>query len=857
VTPMRTVRTRRRVVAGLSLGRPTLRPAQRIWLLTAGLASAAGLCWLVFGGQISGRAASAFPWPVLALGMYLAEIKVVNVHFRRETHSFSLSEIPAVIGLFVLSPADYVLAATLGPALAFVYPARQPLVKGAFNTADYALCATVSVVVFYLILPGGATGAPGPQAWIAAFAATLATTLISAVSIAAVITLSGGAPQFQKIPEMLHFGGLVALANTSIGLLGITVVAADPAGAWLLAVPVAAVYMAYRAYVSEREKKERLELLYHSSRILQHSPELDSALVALLDHAREMFRSERADCLLLPADGAGPAILTRSRVDEQPIVMRPDTDDPPDPLRERLLGRSDAFIYAPDQADSAVRQAMVAPLAGDRGPIGYLVVANRLGEASTYEADDLRLLETLAGQVAVALQNGQLEQSLSELSRLKDQLRHQAYHDSLTRLGNRALLTEAVERRLSSPSPDRMTAVLFLDLDDFKIVNDTLGHSVGDELLAAVADRIALCVRDGDVAARLGGDEFAVLVHDLPDLQGSLALANRLRDELRMPIQVQGHELAVDVSIGIAAATSPTVRADELLRNADVAMYTAKTDGKGRVAVFDPTIHAALVARHALGTDLTRGLLRSQFELYYQPIVLLADRRLVGFEALLRWHHPERGLVAPDDFIRIAEENGSIVTIGRWVLGEACRQAVAWTALPEAPGDLVVTVNVSPRQLQAPDFIDVVVAALDESGLPPEQLVIEVTETAMFQDASASTTKLEELRRRGVRVALDDFGTGYASLSHLRRFPVDILKIARDFVVEGDASGEDWAFAAAIIALARTLGLRVIAEGIEQGDQEARLRALGCEMGQGYHLGLPSAAVNVEASFASGCLLAS
>jgi diguanylate cyclase (GGDEF)-like protein len=434
---------------------------------------------------------------------------------------------------------------------------------------------------------------------------------------------------------------------------------------------------------------------------------------------------------------------------------------------------------------------------------------------------------------------------------LKDELRHQAYHDSLTRLGNRALLTEAVERRLGSPSRDRMAAVLFLDLDDFKIVNDTLGHAVGDELLTAVAERIAGCIRDGDVAARLGGDEFAVLVHDLPDLAGSLALAARLRDELRIPIRVQGHELAVDVSIGIAAATEPTVRADELLRNADVAMYTAKTEGKGRVAVFDPTVHEAIVARHALGTDLARGLLQQQFELYYQPLVGLADGRFAGFEALLRWHHPQRGLIAPDEFIRVAEENGSIETIGRWVLADACRQAAAWTPLPGMPADFAVAVNVSPRQLQAHDFIAVVMDTLRETGLAPERLVIEVTETAMFVDAMATGAKLEHLRRCGVRIALDDFGTGYASLSHLRRFPVDILKIARDFVVDGEASGEEWAFAAAIVALARTLGLEVIAEGIEQPRQVERLRELGCELGQGYYLGRPAKVADIDAALAA------
>jgi diguanylate cyclase (GGDEF)-like protein len=833
-----------RVSRGRLVGLPALRalllrldPPRRIWLLTTGLALLAIACLALGWAHLSGRATSVVPWPLVAAGMYLAEVKVVDVHFRRESHSFSLSEIPAVMGLFLLTPSDYVLAASIGPTVAFLYPARQPLIKAAFNGANCLLVAAVSVAIFDLLAPGGATDQPGAQQWIAAFAAMLASTLVSTLTIATVITLSGGAPQFQKIPEMLQFGGLVAMANTSIGLLSLTVVAADPGAIWLLIVPVTAVFLAYRAYVSEREKKERLELLYQSSRILQHTPELDSALVALLDHAREMFRAEWVDCRLQPPSGA-PALVSRSWLDGPPIVMQPIADLPDDPLRGILRDRTDAFIYRAETPGSGLRQAMVAPLAGDDRPLGHLVVANRLGEASTYGDDDLRLLETLASQVAVALQNGRLEQSLAELSRLKDELRHQAYHDSLTRLGNRVLFTEAVERSLTART-GLMTVVLFLDLDDFKMVNDTMGHQVGDALLAVVAGRIAAGVRDEDVAARLGGDEFAVMIHDHPDLRVALALAGRLREELHRPIRLQTTEILIDVSIGIAAASRPETDADELLRNADIAMYKAKTDGKGRVAVFDPTIHAAIVARHALGTDLTRGLLRNQFELYYQPIVELATGLATGYEALLRWNHPERGLIPPDEFIRVAEETGSIVDIGAWVLREACLQARAWAPRGTNDPTPAISVNVSPRQLQDPRFVDLVLGVLEETSMPADRLTLEVTETAMFQDPVVIGAKLESLREHGILVALDDFGTGYASLSHLRRFPVDVLKIARDFVVEPGAPEDDWALAAAIVALARTLGLVVVAEGIEEAGQVARLRELGCELGQGYHLARP------------------
>jgi diguanylate cyclase (GGDEF)-like protein len=482
---------------------------------------------------------------------------------------------------------------------------------------------------------------------------------------------------------------------------------------------------------------------------------------------------------------------------------------------------------------------MVCPLLGEAGLIGVIRIANRLTTGTSFEPDDLRLLETLANQAAVALENGQLEQSLAELSRLKEQLRYQAYHDPLTGLANRTMFAEQVDREGASLGAGRVAAVLFIDLDDFKLVNDTLGHAAGDRLLGAVADRIRGCIRGEDLAARLGGDEFAILVSDDDALLRATAIAERIIAGLQLPFSLHGQELTIGGSIGIAVGRGAGQRADELLRNADVAMYTAKAGGKRRVAIFDPTMHEAIVARHALSAELSKSVGRGELVVHYQPIVSLASGRAVAAEALVRWRHPTRGLIAPDDFIPLAEESGVIFGLGQWVLGEACRQAADWLTDDAFPDGFSVSINLSPNQLQRAEFLEEIEEVLARTGLPPTRLVLELTETVMFQDTEATTAKLQALRERGVRIAMDDFGTGYSSLGYLRKFPVDILKIARDFVVPGDRETSDWAFAHAIVALGRTLGLDILAEGIEDAAQVERLVAMGCELGQGYHFARP------------------
>ncbi len=793
-------------------------------------------------------------WPLAALGFYLGETNVVVIHFLRERHSFSLSELPGVMGLFLLTPSDYVLAYVVGAGAALLLDRNQSGVKRAYNIAQVWICAIVGLAVFHAIAEP--SGQLAPRDWIAAFASSGATATLGAVLVATVISLSGGAPQFTKLPEMMRFSTMVAMANTSLALLAVMVIKEDARSVLLLAVPTAIVFLAYRAYIGEREKHERLELLYESSRLLHYAPELDSAIAALLDHARKMFRAERAELLLFPDPNGEGALRSSAGGAAGPETMTPQKVPIADSLRARVQRERGAFHATVTSAwtlqPEQVEEAMVGPLVGERGVFGAVTIINRLGEGSRFEADDLRLLETVANQAAVALENGQLEQSLHELSRLKEQLRHQAYHDSLTGLGNRALFVEEVERRLAGPrDPAAPPCIVFLDLDDFKVVNDTFGHPSGDELLVDVAERIGAELRDGDLLARFGGDEFAVLPGEGASVEDAMALTQRIIVSLDLPFPVAGTDVIVGCSVGISVARGGEL-VDELLRDADVAMYRAKADGKRRAEVFDPKMHRSIVERHELNTDLGRSISRGDLAVHYQPIVDLTTGRIVGVEALVRWRHPTRGIVDPTDFIRLAEESGKIVALGRTVLQAAARQVVAWHRLPGLE-TLALSVNLSPLQLQHKGFIDEVVADLRDSGIDPGDLTFEMTETAMFRDTQATIVTLELLRALGVRIAMDDFGTGYSSLAYLRRFPVDILKIARELIgAPGEAEREAWAFAKAILALGRSLGLTVVAEGIETDEQLRMLRRLGCELGQGYLFGRPATAKEIEAQLIEG-----
>ncbi len=460
---------------------------------------------------------------------------------------------------------------------------------------------------------------------------------------------------------------------------------------------------------------------------------------------------------------------------------------------------------------------------------------HRDGEARQFEILHTNLLddEHVRGIVLNA-------RDISERKTFEEQLAHQAFHDPVTNLANRALFVERVRHAIGrAHREDSRLGVMFLDIDDFKTINDSLGHGAGDAALIDVAKRLSNSIRSSDTAARFGGDEFVVLLEDLESTEIATEVAERVLEDLRQPLMVAGKELSVRGSIGISIMDGgSTLGADELIRDADAAMYIAKRDGKGSYRLFEPEMHAGVLARLELRADLQRALESGQFELHYQPIVRLADGHVAGMEALLRWHHPERGLVQPGDFIPFAEETGLIVPIGRWVLREACMQAVAvqnhWTGDPP----LYICVNLSVRQLQHSDVISDVRDALDESGLDPGLLMLEITESMLIEDPEVAVVKLQELRSLGLRVAMDDFGTGYSSLSYLSRFPVDVIKMDRSFLGP-ESSREAADLSSAVVALGSTLALDVVAEGIEFDEQLSRLRELGCELGQGFHFAHP------------------
>ncbi|MGD0393386.1 MAG: bifunctional diguanylate cyclase/phosphodiesterase [Acidimicrobiales bacterium] len=431
-----------------------------------------------------------------------------------------------------------------------------------------------------------------------------------------------------------------------------------------------------------------------------------------------------------------------------------------------------------------------------------------------------------------------LEASHRQRDALEADLRHLAFHDELTGLANRALLHDRVEHALASaPRSGKSVALCFGDLDGFKTVNDTLGHNVGDSVLLRASRLLSSIVRPGDTVARLGGDEFAVLMVDVEDPQTAVEFAQRIVSVLSNAPDFEGHQIGLSISVGVAYGGADKTT-EQLLSEADAAMYEAKEKGKNRVEVFQTSMRARMLERLDLTNGFRWALGRSEFFLQYQPIVSLSDNRLLGFEALVRWSHPNLGEVAPLRFIPIAEETGFIVPLGRWVLAEACEQLAAWdTAAHE---DLSLSVNLSRRQLMSPHLSDEVRTALALSGIRPHQLILEITESVLMEDPERATLALSELREMGIRIAVDDFGTGYSSLSHLQRFPVDILKIDKSFIdpLVGVDSGST-ALITAIIGLARNLGLDVIAEGIEHESQLHRLIDLGCSQGQGFLMARP------------------
>jgi diguanylate cyclase (GGDEF)-like protein len=590
-----------------------------------------------------------------------------------------------------------------------------------------------------------------------------------------------------------------------------------------------------RLLASLRERQKLLERLSRIQRSIVSRSALEDVLESIVGGARELLGDEVVGLRLV--DESDPSRMNMvATTGVKPRLLQ---ETQRGPVGQGAGGRAiteGRLVVIEDYQGSSqghpryvadgVCSAMAAPVRERGDVVGSLVVATRR-PGRAYSNAEREMLLALAEHASLAL---------IDAKTVEDAI-HQALHDSLTGLPNRALLLDRLQHALARAArSNSRVAVLFMDLDTFKTVNDRLGHAAGDELLVAVAGRLVECVRGGDTAARFGGDEFVVLLEDVDDDENVATAAQRILDAVQEPFIVQGRDVFVSSSIGIAIGSD---EAEDVLRNADLALYTAKTKGKGRYEVFQQEMHVAVLERLELEADLQRAIQKEEFLLHYQPIYKLRTGEIAGVEALVRWRHPGRGLLTPGEFIPLAEDTRMILPLGRWVLHRACRQAAHWRR--DVPGHeaLAVSVNLSSAQLADAELVDEVRRALQESGLDPQSLILELTETAFLEHTDAVAERLWQLKGLGVQLAVDDFGTGYSSLQHLRQFPIDVLKIAKSFVDGLGGASDESALARAIIDLGGSFQLRVVAEGIETPDQVERLRELGCDLAQGFHFAEP------------------
>jgi diguanylate cyclase (GGDEF)-like protein len=814
-----------------------------VWVLTAGILLSAAVLHLTQTRHLPAMQAPVhIPWYGLALFFVIAEWWRVCLYFRSSAHSFSLSEMPLVVGLFLADPSTLVLARVVGALVAMGLLRRQPPLKLLFNIGLFGLETEVAAIAVGHLVPHGAPLAP--TAWVVVLLTVAAVSVLGVALIMLAVTLSEGCPPRRTMVQGMLFQLLAGVTNASLALLAVFVLWRDPHQLWLLLAPIASLIAGYAAYGSERQRHQRMQHLYESSELLQRTPTDGAATSALLAQLCRVFQAEVAEVTLLPPHGGRNALSAMMRRDDFVETERRVDISLLEELvhfaaeEQRGVRLSARGSTMPTVLSSRnLKDAMFIALRSEGRIIGTMLVGNRLGDLDTFNAEDLTLFETLAVQASVAFENGRLE----------DRLKHQAFHDPLTNLPNRTLfsdrLAHALTRRTAAGSCG--VVLLFVDLDDFKMVNDELGHAAGDHLLRAVGERLVAVLRPFDTTARLGGDEFAVLVEDAGGVAAAARIAERIVESLREPFLLQGRELTMHASIGVALAGDEPVDGEELLRRADIAMYRVKQRGKGAFEIYQPSMQEVMVRRLELRTDLERAVQRGELFLRYQPIVALDDERMVGVEALVRWQHPQRGTIPPNDFIPLAEETGLIVGVGRHVLEEACRQARAWHLAYPHHADLGMSVNLSPRQLQDEGFVSLVARVLRETGLEPRLLTLEITESFMV-DGGAPSGRLNELKALGVRLSIDDFGTGYSSLSALQHLPVDALKIAKPFVDGIAVDPQKRAFAQAIVRLGRTLRLELVAEGVERPEQRDQLLELGCHMAQGFFFARPMDVDGVE-----------
>ena len=784
-----------------------------IWLLSTCLAATGALLWwrglaLPDNGHLW--------WPVLAVLFALSERFAVHLPFGRDNHSLTFGQAPLVLGLFFLDADELLIAALGGAAVVWVLVYRHPPIKLAFNLASLAAQVTVACAVFIALLDlvGGQVDTVSPRTWVAAVVAVLAGDLLSNLAVFVIVSLRQTHWDALSLGRTLASAAVGSLVVTDLALLAAVVLQTQPWATALLGAAVALSFLLFRGYQVQRLRYGRLELLYRFTRSVDQALQDSAVADAICAEARELLRATYAQVISCPGRSTGVQSHAEwwSAACDGELVRLPRGGN----------SAADSALH-----DAGHHDGMAVPLREGGAIVGVLVVADRLDELSTFDAEDSKLFEALAGHASVALANSGLVDRVRAAAQETEYL---SLHDPLTGLPNRLHFLQRLERRLGTTGS---AAVLLMDVDRFKEVNDTLGHDIGDQLLQEVARRLRRLESEETVVARLGGDEFAVLLGgDDVHVEG---MVTRIRRDIARPVRIGEVTLDVTASIGIAATPQDGSSAALLLRRAEVAMYDAKV-GLSEVARYSPDRDPNSSRRLSLIGDLARALENGALEVHYQPQAEPADGKVTGVEALLRWKHPVWGFVPPDEFVPLAEQTGLIRSLTHFVLQTAVHQAVSWR---DAGTPVLMAVNISARNLLEPDLADNIARLLLQAGLPAALLKLEVTESAIVAEPERALAALERLVDLGLTVSVDDFGTGYSSLTRLRAMPVDEVKIDRAFVRGLGQGSDDLAIVRAVINLGHDLGLRVVAEGVEDQESWQILHDLGCDLVQGYYLARP------------------
>ncbi len=831
--------------AAVATGKPKAArtPIILVWAFTFALAAGALLIW---EGPVTGlsdvRSHLHLPWVLLAAAFALGHFAAVRVEFRNQSHSLNLADAVLLPAIVFTSPAGVVLAATVGYLVRAAW-IRPPVIKAAFNLALHAFVAVVALVTYHAVIGGDSM--LSTRGWLAGVAAILVADLISSSAIQVVVGLTAGPSAFVGLRRFGAALIIALVAKASLGLVAVHRLTAGTLSAVVFAITAVTIAVGYVMYGRLRARHARLTQLYQFDRALAGLVERGEVIDAVLTETISLLNAAEAELFLAGPNGterhtmrSGDAASAPPAGSVQPLV---------DALAAvshtvRVTRTTAVHGLGPAMQAWGVRDAIIAPVSGEPGHEAWLVVADRLGgEHVTFQDADIALLDALAVHAAMALRSSLL------LDRLRDEVaakQHQAHHDGLTGLPNRILYSAAVDQAVAERSGDTLVGVLLMDLDGFKAVNDTMGHDVGDLLLQQLATRLAPVVGDKGLIARLGGDEFAVVLPSAWTIREVRTLAEELAAAAETTSTVAGTDVRLRASIGISIGPDHGDDRSTLMRRADSAMYQAKRHGL-RVAVYEPRLHTAPVGSPSLVSALREAVDARALDLSYQPKADLRTGRVVGVEALLRWHHPVYGPVKPDQAIPIAERSGLIRALTRWVLDTSLAQLARWRQ--DGAADLDLAVNLSPVLLADAEIVDEVVGLLRAHRIPAGCLTLELTESLSGARPVDDDTAAQRLVRHGVRLSIDDYGTGMSSLARVSRLPVSELKVDKSFVSEMVTNESVAAIVRSTVELAHRLGLAVVAEGVEARDAWRQLRQMRCDYAQGYLLSPPLPAAELEA----------